>query len=250
MQPTSVFSGQSGAPWSGAGRALCTELGVEVVPTLWMDSDGLKEAGQGWVPKPVLKGLRRQCPGREKGVVGPLGSSDPLAENGYGAGTRQAQHVCEQAHACSQLPSYTYIDSHMLKYTSHSYIHSYTHTYTSHTELYPHSHLIYTPTPYPFTYSYVSHAHRCMHTLKLLQTYVHKHTHVHSQVSSSLLEGTLSFGFPCKKSLVSKRERARKQESICLNPEAGYNLVQAFLGDCSPPCSSSASAGFLSIGGL
>lgn len=114
MQPTVCVLRALGSPRSGAGRAVCTEVGVEVVSTVWTDSDGLNEAGAGMCPEAVMEGLRRQCPGREKGVVGSLGSSDPLAENGHGAGTRQAQHVCEHAHACSQLSSYTYIDSHML----------------------------------------------------------------------------------------------------------------------------------------
>lgn len=122
--------------------------------TVWMDSNGLNGAGAGMYPKsrkPVMEGLRRQCPGRERGVVGPLGSSDPLAENGHGAGTRQAQHVCEHAHTCSQLllihlyrltractclgtlhiHTPTHIHTRILHiYIAHSHTHSYIHTHT------------------------------------------------------------------------------------------------------------------------
>lgn len=114
MQPTMCVFRALWSPvewcWQGS-----VHLGPEWKwwPTVWMDSDGLNEAGM--CPesrKPVMQGLRKQCPGRERGVT--MGGSDPLAENGHGAGTRQAEHVCEHAHACSQLQSYTYIDSHML----------------------------------------------------------------------------------------------------------------------------------------
>lgn len=121
----------------------------------------------------------------------------------------------------------------MLKHTSHSHTHSYTHTYTSHIH-FSVTHIV-TPTLPPYTHTHSIHIQLCftctqMHAHTETPTHMHVHTLTHSQVSSSLLERTLSFGFPCKKFLVSKREGKRKQESTCLSPEAEYNLVQALPG--------------------
>lgn len=122
-------------------------------------------------------------------------------------------------HACPPLNmphihTFTHPLTHLFTYThAHSCTQSYTHTHTSCTYSYTLKHTcMHTPTAYPCTYNYVSHTHRCIHTL----TSTHTLTSIYISYRKHSL-GLLA-SLEKKNLLYQKEEKRKKAREYLLEP--------------------------------